>query len=231
MSAYTKTCFQLAVNLYHGKWGKVVPVLKGETFAVIRSGKDRIEFIHGKKGNTLYIAFQGTNGIIDFYRDIQMLKKDAIDTSGSRIHHGFWTQYLKSQQTILDLIEREQPSKVIFTGHSLGAALATIHQYMIPYEIATHGIFIGSPRVGNKNFCCDFARKNLPCELYTNGRDMVTDLPCVEMGYAHVTKPIWINGGNCFFRPILDHSPKYYQIGYDNFLKLKEKLNASLLGD
>ena len=114
------------------------------------------------------------------------------ETSG-RVHRGF----KKEADDLWPLIEKH--IKVLdktlwFTGHSLGAAMATICAYRCyssdecanPTELYTYG----SPRVGNKSYVNSLSVKHY---RWVNNNDIVARVPPVWMGYRHTGTEMYLN--------------------------------------
>jgi triacylglycerol lipase len=113
---------------------------------------------------------------------------------GGRVHAGFkmalgevWSTQVKPY---LDSLLKSKPNrKVWFTGHSLGAALATLaaQSYGTPQGLYT----FGSPMIGDEAFAESFRVKNT--YRFVNNNDIVTRVapvgPCPPLGvapYKHV---------------------------------------------
>ena len=88
----------------------------------------------------------------------------------------------------------EEPWTVLFTGHSLGGALATLAAFDLshrstcwksnkPQKIAMYNF--GSPRVGNKAFATEFNRVVPHAWRLVNRNDAVVTVPRL-VGYCHV---------------------------------------------
>jgi triacylglycerol lipase len=120
------------------------------------------------------VAFRGTTDLRDLWRDLDAL---LVPEGAGEVHRGF--------QSTLDLlweplVERISGRGITFTGHSLGAALATI---AAARHEETRAVYtFGSPRVGDKAF-----GESLEAPVYRviNNTDLVGELP-PPLGYAHV---------------------------------------------
>lgn len=136
-------------------------------------------------------AFRGTQS--DDPRDLisDLLFAPAVLDAG-RAHKGF-VQALRDVAAPLDEALGALPPDlpVWFTGHSLGAAIATLAAWRHrarPGGVST----IGSPLVGTEAFTTAFdAAFGARSQRYVNGRDLVTQLPFPLLAgpldpYAHV---------------------------------------------
>jgi pimeloyl-ACP methyl ester carboxylesterase len=129
-------------------------------------------------GDTFAIAaFRGTQS--DDPRD---LISDLLFAPGAwdvgRAHKGF-AKALDGVATPLDAALRTLPAgmPVWFTGHSLGAAIATLAAWR--HRTRAGGVYtIGSPLVGTREFTAAFdAVFGARSQRFVNGRDLVTHLP------------------------------------------------------
>lgn len=139
---------------------------------------------------TITVVFRGSESRSDWFYDFQILKKKLKDNV--YVHTGFWKQlhinnnYEKILGHLTELMETHPNYKIIVTGHSLGAALATLCGYelskVLPNEITV--VSFASPRVGNLGFREDFdEQKNLTHYRVTNNHDVITATPMVY--YKH----------------------------------------------
>lgn len=87
-------------------------------------------------------------------------------------------------------------SKISFTGHSLGAALATLASLDViesnlfaPDEVLV--IHFGGPRVGNAAFSNYYNRIVKHSIRTTHGADTVVHLPPRLFGYEHNLREVW----------------------------------------
>ena len=118
------------------------------------------------------VCFRGTevNEWQDLAADAEfILTPNEGNDKGAKVHRGF----LRSLDTIWDEVDDAiGDGRVWFTGHSLGAALATLAAERLP---GRHRLYtFGSPRVGDKKFRRAF-RTN--AYRFVNNNDIVTDVP------------------------------------------------------
>ncbi|MEW6287654.1 MAG: lipase family protein [Chloroflexota bacterium] len=133
------------------------------------------------------LAFRGTEvtKTKDVITDARVFKISAIE---GRVHKGFAEAYRSVEPQILDGLKKVRGLPLYITGHSLGAALATIatqHLEGDPSwrdEIAACYTF-GSPRVGDAEFDREFKSS-----IYrvVNTTDIVTIIPLLSMGFIHI---------------------------------------------
>lgn len=145
---------------------------EGEQVAKFRF--DAQVFAAVSDARTALVVFRGTRS--DSFRDI------AADASfvpakwrgKGKVHNGFWaslSQVLPSIQTWLD---KAHPSRLIVTGHSLGAAQATL---LAGIRDEAELVTFGSPRVGEADFVASFSGRKV--KRYVDCLDIVTRVPPV----------------------------------------------------
>jgi len=107
--------------------------------------------------------------------------KSGVGSKG-KVHTGFrkalndiwgdlWNHYKKNGQG----------KQLVVTGHSLGAALATLYTDRIDDEKSVCYTY-GSPRVGNKQLINNM---NFNCYRIRNNNDIVTKVPPEIVGFSH----------------------------------------------
>jgi predicted lipase len=124
--------------------------------------------------DVLVIAFRGTSSREDVFTDLSIARKKMPLTHVSekwwpQIHSGFSDQFF-SVNKYLDESVKENDS-IIFCGHSLGGALATIGSlyYSFQYPEKTIAcVTFGSPRVGDDTFVEYFDNKIKTSLRYVN---------------------------------------------------------------
>jgi triacylglycerol lipase len=140
--------------------------------------------------NTLVFAFRGTElQLDDIKTDLDFLKEE---TSHGKVHSGFLNAYedIKSKiKADYDMLSRGR--NVMFTGHSLGAALATLAIDDVSTNPEDSLYTFGSPRVGGSSFVNQFNGRFKNTFRYRNENDIVTREPMALLGYRHV--------GDCYY--------------------------------
>ncbi len=162
-------------------------------------------FIAGKD-DMILVSFRGTEPkkVQDLFTDAQLFKAPG---PGGRVHFGF----LKAVEHVMEgvhwkikefkdfFIQRlgddhsKLPPALWFTGHSLGAALATLAVAKLRIEKEhqeepIHGLYtFGSPRVGNPDFADKF-NSNFKDHAFrmVHNNDVVTRVPLRAHSYRHV---------------------------------------------
>jgi triacylglycerol lipase len=125
------------------------------------------------------LVFRGTEQEIqDFLCDAQTWPVPAFGAT-TRVHGGF-KRALNSIWTPLARVLDSLDCPVFYTGHSLGAALATL----AAVRRAPHAVYAyGSPRVGNAQFVEKL--QHLPVFRIVHGNDVVTTVPPEALGFRH----------------------------------------------
>jgi triacylglycerol lipase len=104
------------------------------------------------------VAFRGTepDRLVDLFRDLDALPSPG--TGGGRVHRGF-AKALDAVGEPVRAAALEAPGRLVFAGHSLGAAIALLAAGLVPAERRnqTSVYTFGCPRVGNKDFVSSLA--------------------------------------------------------------------------
>ena len=134
------------------------------------------------------LTFRGTqvSQPSDVIADVRAVRRQ--EPMGN-VHRGFRGELDKIWHDILH--ELEQGSLPLYiTGHSLGAAMATLAASRLAPNKVQALVTFGSPRVGNRRFVA-----NLFVDHYRviNNNDAVTKVPLWIMGYRHHGRPVYLN--------------------------------------
>lgn len=135
---------------------------------------------------SVIVSFRGTqpDKVTDLLDDL-----DALSTpwknGGGNVHQGFANAFIRIQSLIFKWLtdHRVNNRDIIISGHSLGAALATLAaSTWQPGKLIT----IGSPRVGDDGFSKTLS--NIDAMRFVNCCDAVTQVPPECEYYTHIGK-------------------------------------------
>ncbi len=174
----------------------------------------------------IVLAFRGTEPscLRDWMTDARLLQVKGCGKG--LVHRGFlagldciWRDLATK---LVEFRTQEQP--LLITGHSLGAALATLAAARFQEKGQTvNGLYtFGSPRVGNEEFAkwFDAAFKHKAFR-FINNNDVVTRVPPRSLGYRHVGRCLYFDvAGTLQDDPIFWN--KFLETvkgGIDDFLK------------
>lgn len=162
------------------------------------------------------VVFRGTEitSFADIKTDLNIFLTNENEELRTRVHGGFKAGLDVIWDDLLVEIKKRHTDKrcVYFTGHSLGAALATLA--VSRTQECDKVYAFGSPRVGNSKFA-----ESTDADIYRISRahDIVTRIPPMFIGYRHVGDDYFItNDGD------LIKNPSFAR-------KLKERLGGSEL--
>jgi triacylglycerol lipase len=129
------------------------------------------------------LAFRGTepDELSDLLADLNAIPRGAM-THGL-VHSGFRGECDK----VWDAVSKHQKShtskELYVTGHSLGAAMATIATSRLEeYTTVSQLTTFGSPRTGTRKFVKAITTPHM---RFVNNNDIVTKVPLWIMGYKH----------------------------------------------
>ena len=139
--------------------------------------------------NLAVVAFRGTepDDPSDIFTDANFIMTPWTDNSGQslgKVHEGFATALLANDilEKIITCLDSLVPAThVLITGHSLGAALATLTASRKP---SSRLYTFGSCRVGDAAFA--EAVSSISHDRFVDCCDLVTRVPTKEFGYVHV---------------------------------------------
>lgn len=175
-----------------------------DSFAFIDNNEQSTQLYLFVSDMVCYVAFRGSQEAMDFLTDADVKFADFAVGKGSKVHCGFQDQFKSVIEQMKDFLENHAGNyeTVLFTGHSLGAALATLAaawyvdtQKNSEKKKTVKMINFGSPRVGNSKFCKFYAGALEPQNHWRvfHDHDVVSKLMTRSVffsSYQHV-------GGNC----------------------------------
>lgn len=132
------------------------------------------------------IAFRGSEetSIADWITDLKFVKQEypyaGTEKKNIKVHHGFMEAYRSVRDTILAEAKKTKCQRIIFTGHSLGAALAMLAALDVDYNVSGKEYVcytFGAPKVGNDAFAKSYNKRVPETFRVVNIGDYIADLP------------------------------------------------------
>lgn len=141
--------------------------------------------------NETVVAFRGTEkNYADIMADLKFRRVDLIPSGKIRVHRGFRAQWGAIRPKLRKMIGENGDSRLIFTGHSLGGALAVIAGLSWPW--CQRVVTFGAPRVGSKAIKQVFKDEQILHTRYVYGADIVPAVPLMAMGFRHDGRPVYL---------------------------------------
>ncbi len=129
----------------------------------------------------IVFSFEGTQDIEDVMIDLQFAKTVPYkDHPTAKVHEGFWKAYSSVREYLLSIAEKTEKT-IYCTGHSLGAAMATLFSLDLQETLNKSCVMynLGSPRVGNEEYGGLFGTTSIIYRL-THWDDPVPHLPLLK---------------------------------------------------
>ncbi len=137
------------------------------------------------------VSFRGTEPreVEDWVTDLRY-KYYRTKVGGGNVHDGFWTAWKSVKDKVVDQLQTAVTNKqtIWFTGHSLGAALATLAARDMPKKFKPTAVHtFGSPRCGSPQYAKAY---NVHAKRFVNENDIVPHVPLqgmfIRYKYSHV---------------------------------------------
>ena len=150
------------------------------------------------------VSFRGTvpTDIKDWIEDLSFSKFAAFSSAypSVSVHSGFWASYQSMATGIMPALNQalsaSGASTILFTGHSLGAAMAELAAIDIKINNPTFNVASytqGTPRVGNPAFSALYTQLIDASFREIHYHDIVPHLPPELLGFAHAPMEIWFD--------------------------------------
>ena len=159
-------------------------------------------FVAQVNATTSVVSFRGTDTskIQDWIDDLNftMVPITSNNCNNCEVHGGFLDSWNVMAAEVTDTLKTFKTSTVIFTGHSLGGALAVLGAYFLAQDPSnfnvSHIYTIGAPRVCNDNFASSFYAPFLTVPSMArmvHNADIVPHVLIEDAGFAHSAQELW----------------------------------------
>jgi len=200
-AAYSDRMAWILASMAHLAYDKFEDKGKARRLFVVKlkgGGFELVKIFHSKETDTqaflakssdgyAVLAFRGTETSKrhDVVVDAQATKVSVLE---GRIHSGFRVAYNSVAKEIEVNVLKLKGIPLYITGHSLGAALATVATQSLEHNLGIREMIaacytFGSPRVGDSHYDMEFKS---PIYRIVNSTDIVTVIPLLAMGYIHI---------------------------------------------
>ena len=172
---------------------------------IIKTSSSDCQYFVTIYNEMLLICFRGTESTTDILKDLNIIRTEFNIPNYNKkqlyVHGGFYSQFNDVHEFInKDILEyldndKYKTKTILFTGHSLGGALATLGAcyFGVVYpSILVNCVTFGSPRVGCNQFIKVFAEHCNNSYRFVNENDPVPSFPS-SWRFKHVKGCSWIN--------------------------------------
>lgn len=181
-----------------------------------------------KGTRTLVLAFRSTATPAEVGRDLDLAQKGYPDPLGdAKVHQGFLKTWEDHRDLVMQCVADEDPEQIYVTGHSLGAAVATLASFELAQLHTVECYQFGCPRVGNPEFDTLIrAQPRLTLWRVVNATDIIAMLPpevTPNITDEAVSNWIYKHAGQSYEFSRNYHSWKYNHV-LENYLREMERL-------
>jgi len=164
-----------------------------EKMGVITSSiynKSGVQAVFAEFDTFAVVSFKGRE--VDKWKEIKAdLQAWKTSYQGFKVHYGFADTLNKvSKRLLIDLEETAPGKRVLYTGHSLGGALAVLMSLVRrPSDMCT----FGAPRAVDANEVGEFLKDVRITRVYAKN-DFVCRMPPEFIGYKHIGDALCLEG-------------------------------------
>jgi len=202
--SYGAYCPYQEIQSWTCKFCKRVPDFTLYTI-ITNKTTDGFAFVGYHKGlNAVIFTVRGTSSPLNIIEDLRIAKVQVPFPgmpADAKIEHGFAVVYhslaIHGIPALQSALAQHPGARVMFTGHSLGAALTTLFQIGARQKGIYGDVYdYGCPRIGNPEFHHAYDALNLTHWRLVNKNDPIPHLPPRELHYQHSKWEIWEHDNN-----------------------------------
>jgi len=139
------------------------------------------------KGDIMFLPFPGTENIIDALLDADILLHSC---EVGAIHQGAWTRFNDYIKLVEVVVKEHKPRKLIISGHSMGAWVATLVAAYFSTDFAKEDLVLNlfaSPKIGTEAYVEYYSKLPMRINSFASTYDIV---PTIPLCLYHVTTNI-----------------------------------------
>lgn len=154
---------------------------------------------------SIVVVFRGSNNIKNFLTDAMILKTNYEKhlCKKCELHSGFFTSYRKLtdkglEKVIAAAVSEHPDYGLLFTGHSLGGAVALIAAVKFNEQYSGKAVKVytfGQPRVGDTDYAKYVESKITNFFRVVHKKDLVPHKPAYLTFYRHSGFEVWYKDG------------------------------------
>lgn len=156
---------------------------------------------------SLFVGFRGSSNIQNWLDNLQIKQITPYDDKIIAVDDGFYKIYSALKDDLYThlnkFVTKYNTNDVLLTGHSLGAAIATLFAFDFCYYTQPYRVYslitFGSPRVGNDQFSSYMSECSISSTRVTHYYDVVPHVPEELLGYKHISHEIWYDKSNTLY--------------------------------
>ncbi|KAI9296694.1 alpha/beta-hydrolase, partial [Neoconidiobolus thromboides FSU 785] len=161
-------------------------------------------FVVNNNRKEIIVSFRGSANLQNWLINAQTGKVPIRFGGNSYYVHGGFKKVTDNLFPVvssnLKSLQSSYPQyKVVITGHSLGAAIASLIALRVKYELNVPNNKLnlytyGGPRIGDPDFARFVNRHGFTIGRFVNENDVVPHLPAEISDYNHHQRELWVNG-------------------------------------
>jgi len=231
----TKTALWASQDVYNGNtrssrgnWTQVAsrpfqPSGSGRIVAALGGGDLRFKVY--QNNNDLMISFIGTQNLTGVWQDAQLFQPIQADYvvpgAQGKLHSGFAAIYQAAKPELQKILSQYPTSNVIFTGHSLGGAVASIASSDQWPGHRVRAITVGAPQIGDEKFASWYKSSGFHQDRIIQKSDPIT---IGNLKYVHADEAAWVIGDSNKWVDMKSH-------GIDRYIDASESVHGQLYSD
>jgi len=198
--SYAAYCPPNSIQSWTCSWCQQNSSVSGFVTTQIVTSLGELAYVgYNKDYQQILAVFRGSTDIVNWINNMDAVLVDYPYCTGCQVHEGFYDTWKSVKVGVMNEVYRLHklyPSySIVVSGHSLGAAVATLAGVDIYKNVSStvYSWTLGSPRVGNPAFADWYTPYSgvVHNQRITNNKDVVPHMPSELEGFRHVPQESW----------------------------------------